>query len=269
MKKKYIFIIAIVIIAILVFKGIDIVRTLKPANKNNDEDQEEQVVEYTNSIPDDAESSTKEDEANSAIQETKNKVVDATKEELEQMKDEISAKGDTSIYQVEEEYDGRKILQVKPQVQFYVAFAGIIKNGKPEENELEKLNKQMPTKTGIWISKQSRDEFMNLLNKNNIDNFSIDEEGYLKSNGSIEDDKIAKKLEKMTNSSNLYIIDIKGSIYERDYITGEITENSFEEIDPNQTIETYTDENKIILELTTNKSKVIQSEEILMDIVQY
>lgn len=44
------------------------------------------------------------------------------------MKKEINATGNTDIYQVEKEKDGRKILQIKPQIQFNVDLAGIIKN---------------------------------------------------------------------------------------------------------------------------------------------
>ena len=72
-------------------------------------------------------------------------------EEIENMKNEINASGDTNIYQIEEEYDGRKILQVKSEVQFDVDLAGIIKNSKPEENEINDLVRQPPENNGIWI----------------------------------------------------------------------------------------------------------------------
>ena len=56
-----------------------------------------------------------------------NTIVETSTEELENMKKNINATGNTDIYQVEEEKDGRKILQIKRQVQFYVDLAGIIK----------------------------------------------------------------------------------------------------------------------------------------------
>ena len=70
-----------------------------------------------------------------------NTIVETSTEELENMKKNINATGNTDIYQVEEEKDGRKILQIKRQVQFYVDLAGIIKKSKPEEKELESLIK--------------------------------------------------------------------------------------------------------------------------------
>lgn len=59
---------------------------------------------------------------------TINNVVNVSIEELQDMKKEINATGNTDIYQVEKEKDGRKILQIKPQIQFNVDLAGIIKN---------------------------------------------------------------------------------------------------------------------------------------------
>ena len=48
------------------------------------------------------------------------------------MKKEIKAKGNDDIYYVDEEKDGRKILQIKENVQYEVDLAGIIKNALPK-----------------------------------------------------------------------------------------------------------------------------------------
>ena len=80
---------------------------------------------------------------------------------------------------------------------------------------------------------------------------------------------IGKQLEKMINSNKLYIINITGIAYQRDYISGEIVEYPFEEMDPEQILETYQDENNIILEITTNKKQKLTDEEILETIVKY
>lgn len=56
-----------------------------------------------------------------------NRIVSTDSNEINAIKNEINATGQTDIYQIEEEYDGRKIIQVKPDVQYQVALAGIIK----------------------------------------------------------------------------------------------------------------------------------------------
>lgn len=197
-----------------------------------------------------------------------NNIENVSDTELEDMKNSINATGDISIYQVEKEKDGRKILQIKPQIQFFVDLAGIIKKSIPEENELEMLVKEAPTTNGVWISPQSRELFLKLLDKNEISDFNILDNGYLNNNGNIKND-IEGKLEKMINSNKLYIINITGIAYQRDYISGEIVEYPFEDMDPEQVLESYRDENKIILELSTNKAKKLTDKEILETIVQY
>lgn len=190
-------------------------------------------------------------------------------EEIENMKNEINASGDTNIYQIEEEYDGRKILQVKSEVQFDVDLAGIIKNSKPEENEINDLVGQAPQNNGIWISKQSREEFANLLKANDINDFTITDDGYLQINNNSNNSNLASKLINMLNANKLYVINMIGIAYERDYISGEIVEYPFEDMDPYQILQPYQKDNKIILELTTNKLKKLNENEILDAITYY
>ena len=99
-------------------------------------------------------------------------------------------------------------------------------------------------------------------------NFSVTNEGYLKIDFSAEN-AISKKIENMIKSDKLYIINITGKAYERDYISGEIVEYPFEDMDPTQILEIYQKENQIILEVTTNKNKKLSDREILEAIVQY
>ena len=73
----------------------------------------------------------------------------------------------------------------------------------------------------------------------------------------------------MINSDKLYIINMTGIAYERDYISGEIVEYPFEDMDPYQVVEPYQKENKIILEITTNKNKKLTEKEILETIISY
>jgi len=189
--------------------------------------------------------------------------------EIETIKNEIDATADSSIYRVEREYDGRKILQIKPEIQYEVDLAGVIKNAKPEESELEELTAKEPSNNGIWISEQSRNKFLQLLQNNNINNFSISDNGYLQKNESLDNSEISSKLENMINSDKLYIINMTGIAYQRDYITGEITEYPFEDMDPYQIVESYSKENKTIIEVTSNKDNQLSEAEILETIIQY
>ena len=258
MKRQYS--ICLVIVILIIISVIFIVINKNMKNKNNNEIisdvNEDKISEEANNV-----------EELNTIEEV-NSIVETSTEELENMKKNINATGNTDIYQVEEEKDGRKILQIKPQVQFYVDLAGIIKKAKPEEKELDSLIKEAPTDNGVWISSQSRDIFLNLLNKNGINNFEIADSGYLKKSEDSKND-IANQLEKMINSNKLYILNITGIAYQRDYISGKIEEYPFEEMDPEQILEPYKDENKVILEINKNKKNKLTDKEILEAIIKY
>lgn len=258
MKRQYSIFLVIVILIIISIIFIVINKNMKNGNNNEivSDVNEDKISEETNNV-----------EKLNTIEEV-NTIVEISTEELENMKKNINATGNTDIYQVEEEKDGRKILQIKRQVQFYVDLAGIIKKSKPEEKELESLIKEAPTDNGVWISSQSRNIFLNLLNKNGIDNFEIADSGYLKKSGGSKNN-IANQLEKMINSNKLYILNITGVAYQRDYISGEIIEYPFEDMDPEQIIEPYRDGNKITLEINTNRKNKLTNKEILEAIVQY
>lgn len=193
---------------------------------------------------------------------------------INQIKKEINATADTEMYQIEEEYDGRKILQIKPSIQFETVLAGIIKQGQPTEEEIPNLLQKKPTQNGIWIAKQAREQFMNLLKENEINNYTINEEGYLKNTekeqkGEEEEKPEEKILNKAINANKLYIIDIAGTAYTRDEFTGEIVEYPFEKMDPYQVVDTYQNEkqNQIILEITTNQQAKLSKQETLEEIL--
>ena len=253
-NKKYIIIGLAVIVIIL------IVALVIFFSKKDNEDVNNMILVSENNVTNE----NAEDNTSIVDQDTSNQNV----EEIENMKNEINATGNTDIYYVDEEYDGRKILQVKPDVQFDVDLAGIIKNTIPEENEISELIEKAPTDNGVWISEESRESFSTLLKNNNINDFTISDDGYLQINNS-ENNDMANKLINMINSNNLYIINITGIAYERDYISGEITEYPFEDMDPTQAVEPYQKDNKIILEVTTNKMQELTESEILDAITSY
>ena len=198
-----------------------------------------------------------------------NRMVSTDANEINAIKNEINATGQTDIYQIEEEYDGRRIIKVKPDVQYQVALAGIIKNGIPAEDEINTLLEQAPTNSGMWISESSREKFMNLLNSNNIVDFEITNEGYLKCNKQSNLTEQEEKLKNMAESDKLYVIDMSGKTYQRDYISGEVIEYPFEEMDPYQVLEPYEVEDSIILGVTSNKDNYLSDIEILEAIIAY
>ena len=184
--KKYGCIIITVIALIVVVATINF--TIKHKNKNDEN--------ISNFVTNDGMS-----EEEKIIEE---EVKNTNQEEVEKIKEEISATANSDIYYVTEEPDGRKILQIKPNVQFEVDLAGIIKKSIPEEKEIEDLNKKAPNKTGVWISENSREAFLELLQENNVGGLSIQKDGYLKVDSSSEDE-LSKRLEDMIKSNKLYI----------------------------------------------------------------
>lgn len=192
----------------------------------------------------------------------------AQNEEIEEIKNETGATADTNIYQVGTEYDGREMLEIKPEIQMQAVWAGIEKNGSPTEEETNTSWNSKPTKTGIWISPDSRDTFLTILQDNAITNFSINEEGYLYKEEATQND-MAKRIDEMIDSDTIYIVDISGTCYIRDEMTGELVEYPFEKMDPYQVCEPYIYENNIILEITTNSAGKLTNQEILSAIIQY
>ena len=159
-KKSLIICIIVVLIIILAIFMIKLNNLGKDDKKNND-------IENTALV----ESKNNEENVNANFIDNSSSYQYTTTEEVEKIKKEINATANTDIYRIEERPGGRKILQIKPEIQFNVDLAGIIKNGEPEENELNEILKKIPNTTGIWISNQSRETFLGLLKNNGIRKF--------------------------------------------------------------------------------------------------
>ena len=260
MKKYYYIIIPIValIVSILV---------LTLVNKNNDGIIKQSDGDNTSSN-EESEISKDNMQNSQNQQQVEEKIKNTNPEDVEQIKKELNATADSDIYYVDEEPGGRKILQVKPEIQFFVDLAGIIKKSKPNDYEIDSLVKKAPSDNGVWVSEDSRSKFLELLKNNNIDGVTIEKNGYINIDN-MQDGIIQNKIKKMVNSGKLYIINITGIAYERDYISGEIVEYPFEDMDPTQAVETYEYEKRVILEITTNKLKELTDKEILEEIVEY
>ena len=211
---------------------------------------------------------------------TKNKI-DAVYEELkkdsitydenadiEELKQEYKITGVTELYEIQTEYDGRKVLAIKEDENYKVAFAGLIKKSKPDFSETTEIFEQKhPTKTGIWIEAESRERILNYLNNTLESTYTIDEKGYLnisnlqKSNN----DDIIKSL---INGNKQYILSINSVIYYIDPLTGEIMDNPYEEFDYAQTYSYFKNENKMMIFITENKNNHLSNEEIFESIIE-
>ena len=190
---------------------------------------------------------------------------------IENIQKDINSTANTDLFEVVTEYDGKNSIRIKPDIQFNTVLAGIIKKDIPDENEINELIKNAPTNTGIWINDNSREDFINLLESNNINSFEIDENGYLKKKNN-KDNELSNKVKiinQMVNSDELYIIDMSGKCYIRDDVSGEILEYPFEEMDPYQLAEPYYNDNVIILNITSNKNNYLSNEEILEGVLSF
>ena len=190
---------------------------------------------------------------------------------IENIQKDINSTANTDLFEVVTEYDGKNSIRIKPDIQFNTVLAGIIKKDIPDENVINELIKNAPTNTGIWINDNSREDFINLLESDNINSFEIDENGYLKKKNN-KDNELSNKVKiinQMVNSDELYIIDMSGKCYIRDDVSGEILEYPFEEMDHYQIAEPYYNDNVIILNITSNKNNYLSNEEILEGILSF
>lgn len=204
------------------------------------------------------------------INETKLAQDENTKKEIEELKKETGATANEKLYEIQLEYDGKKFLNIKPEIQYKIAFAGIIQNNMPALEQIDDiLKKEYPQNNGIWIESNSRKQFLELLNNNTNNQYEITEQGYLKILKEINPNEQDKSLKKMINANNQYIITISGTYYEADRVTGEILNNFYEEIDPYQASKTVQWDNNIIIFLTTNKENKLTNSDILTEITKY
>lgn len=188
---------------------------------------------------------------------------------VEEIKNEIGATGNTDIYEVEQEYDGRNILAVKPSIKYKVAFAGMIKNAKPSMSELDNImEEKLPHKTGIWVEEKSRDKILEIFNEGDVNSkYLIDDDGYLKIDRKNNQNDNDKKIEKIIKGKKQYILDISSVCYIVDDITGEILDYNFENMDKYQTYEYFEDKDKYIVFVTENSNNVLTNLEIFKSII--
>lgn len=200
-------------------------------------------------------------------QKTSNEV---SKEEVKDLKEDIGVSGDTDLYQIQTEYDGNKTLDIKPEIQYKVAFAGIIEQKIPKLEDIDSIfYTKYPKDYGIWIDSTSREKFLTMLKENTNNEYEITEEGFLKIKKENNSTDIDNSLKEMIQSNKRYIITISGIYYEIDRVTGKILDNFYEDMDPMQATKNVDNKDDIIIYLTTNTEKRLTTKEILYELISY
>ena len=189
---------------------------------------------------------------------------------VESLKKDVGITGDNELYQIQTEYDGKKILDIKPEIQYKVAFAGIIEQGSPKIENIDTIFiNHYPKDYGIWIEENSRDKILQILNRNLNNEYEVNESGYLDIKKEDTPTDIDKELKKMIEAKKKYIITISELYYGVDRVSGEILDNFYEDMDPYQATKIVNYGDDIIVFVTTNKEQKLTDKEILQELISY
>ena len=280
MKSKKVIIIIISFIVLVLTTVCIFALTQKNNNEQPKNETEQNNINNENSANNETDENNKSNEDSENTNTTnptdnteentadKNQIEYQNSTTIENLKQETGATGDSDLYEMQVESDGRKVLTIKSSIAYQVALAGMIKQEKPTKQELTSLISNGPTKNGIWIEKNSRNKFIELLKGNTVSTYKINENGYLEleeQNNPNQNDKILQKLIKQDKQ---YCIQIKESSYIVDEITGEIQENPFEQIDPHQTYEYVQDNGNYVISLNSNKQGLLKNSEIVQSLLE-
>lgn len=200
--------------------------------------------------------------------ESENETFSVEQQQINELKQQLGITGKNDIYAVSEEYDGRKVLTIKPEIQYSTVMAGIIKESEPEYSEIEELLKKAPNTTGIWVSEKSREKFLKILELVTNAKYKIDEKGFLEKQELSKNNKYDEKINNIISSNKLYVIDINSTCYILDDVTGDVVEYPFEEMDPYIPFEYFETGNKSIFVITSNSSNKISYEDAIKEILE-
>ena len=193
---------------------------------------------------------------------------DVSEQKIENIKDDLGYNNvNSEMYEIKSEYDGREVIVIKPDIQYKVAIAGAIKNEKPEFSELDKLIEQVPNKSGIWITKKSREKLLNILKQLTNSNYVIDEDGYLVQEQYDNSNEIDVKIKQIIDKKKLFVIDINSITYIVDEVTGNIEEYPFVEIDPKTHYEIFKTENATLYVINPNINKKLNEIDMIKEII--
>ena len=265
-NKKKIFFVVILPILIVVISLIIFLVNKNKSVENNNENLIENAMDENTIYENITDENTIIDNDFSSID--KSEVEHQEDSNVEELKKTTGAEGDSNIYEVQTEFDGRKVLSVKSNIRFKTAFAGMIKKDIPKKEEIDEiLNKYYPSKNGIWIEDNSRNNVLNLLN-NGVNRYSIDNNGYLKIEDRSSQSETDKKIEKAINGNKTIIIGISSICYIIDDKTGSILDYNFEKIDKYQTYEYFEDNSSLIVFINENKEGQLTKNEIISSLVE-
>lgn len=193
---------------------------------------------------------------------------DVSEQKIENIKDDLGYNNvNSEMYEIKSEYDGREVIVIKPDIQYKVAIAGAIKNEKPEFSELDKLIEQVPNKSGIWITKKSREKLLNILKQLTNSNYVFDEDGYLVQEQYDNSNEIDVKIKQIIDKKKLFVIDISSITYIVDEVTGNIEEYPFVEIDSKTPYELFEAENSALYIINTNVNKKLNDQYIMKEVL--
>lgn len=244
-NRKIIIGVILVIVICLIVVGIILIRN----NKNETNNENNFVNDYSN-IDKENEISYQNDVS------------------VGELKNETGLTGDDSLYQIDTEFDGRKILNIKADIQYKVALAGVLQNSMPEYDNIDNIIEEAAlTKTGIWIEKNSREKFINLLENITESQYEVSEDGFLNVVNKEKQNEYDKKIEEIINGENQYLIQITDKYYELDTVTGEVTEYPYQRLDSYQTYDVVESENNRIYFLNTNDQNKLSNEDIIKDVI--
>lgn len=188
---------------------------------------------------------------------------------VDELKNSQGLTGNSDIYEIVEEFDGRKALTVKADLKYKVAFAGMMTKDKPEIDELQSIiDTYRPKENGIWVKENTRNKLLEILNSDKFNSkYSIDNEGYLKIEEKNKQNDLDKKLEKTIYGNKQYILNISSICYIVDDVTGDILNYNFEDLDRYQMYECFYDGDKVIIFISENTRNIYSNEEILENVI--
>ena len=160
---------------------------------------------------------------------------------------------------------------ITEQEQFNIAFAGLIKNDIPSDEEVKQYQMQQPTKSGVWIEEKSKEKILNMINGITNLKYETDKNNYLKIKQEQEENEKNEYdifIQKLINSDELFILSKTGKLYFKDIVSKELTVDLYEDLDSYQTYNYIKYENKTIIDMTTNEKNHLDNKEIMNSLIE-
>lgn len=247
-KRKLVITIAIIFIIISIFC---IARYIIVNNKNEIQNKENNQTENWD---------------NQYSEVDKNDINYNNTDDVDKLKEQMGLTAPSDIYEISEEFDGRKTLNVKAEILYKTAFAGIVNQEKPEMENLDKVfETKYPTRSGIWISERAREKIVKILNENLQTKYSVDTDGYLNIADNSKQNEKDKKIEQIIKSNKKIILDICDFDYEVDNVSGEIVEYPFSQL--GDTIDIVNNNEDKILVLSESKIENVSNNDIIENLI--